>query len=392
MKPKGPVKLAKALIIGPTPPPHHGVSVATRVLLDSRLSELFDIIHVDLADRRGIAHVDNPDFHDVLLFVKQLCSVLLALFFRKPSIVYIPLSQRTVGFIRDSIFLWAAHLFGSKVIVHLHGANFRVWYEGLDALSKRFVEASLRPVAMAIVLGECLKPIFQGLAPREKITVVPNGLDLPETGAGATGDCGERKGCRVLYLGALSCQKGVFVLLDAAFHVLQSRSDVRFIFAGSWASVEQREKATSFVSEKGISGSVEFVGPVQGGAKKKLYESSDLFVFPGIQQEGQPLVVIEAMAAGLPILFTNRGCLRETVLPFVNGLELRLGDAGDLAQKILWLLRNPLEMKRMGVESRKRYEDMYTAKRFTEKMIGVFSSVVSEKPAKGGRLFLRPPH
>ena len=59
------------LLIGPTPPPFHGVAVAVQTLVQSRLVEQFHVSHLDLADRRGIQHVNNPDFHDVVLFLRQ---------------------------------------------------------------------------------------------------------------------------------------------------------------------------------------------------------------------------------------------------------------------------------------------------------------------------------
>src|ERR1700693_6406166 len=59
------------LIVGPTPPPYHGVSVATQALLTSDLDRHYQMEHIELADRRGIEYVDKPDFHDFLLFIYQ---------------------------------------------------------------------------------------------------------------------------------------------------------------------------------------------------------------------------------------------------------------------------------------------------------------------------------
>ena len=56
------------LLIGPTPPPFHGVAVAIQTLLQSCIVEQFRVCHLDLADRRGIQHVNKPDLHDVVLF------------------------------------------------------------------------------------------------------------------------------------------------------------------------------------------------------------------------------------------------------------------------------------------------------------------------------------
>src|SRR5215207_1348336 len=96
------IEKPKLLIIGPTPPPYHGVAVAIQSLLRSSLSEKYDVIHLELADRRGIQHVNKPDFHDVLLFITQWFRLLGLLIRRRPHVVYIVLSQTTVGFLRDS--------------------------------------------------------------------------------------------------------------------------------------------------------------------------------------------------------------------------------------------------------------------------------------------------
>ena len=113
---------------------------------------------------------------------------------------------------------------------------------------------------------------------------------------------------------------------------------------------------------------------MEGDQKRTLFESSDLFVFPGVQQEGQPLVVIEAMGAGLPVVFTDRGCLRDTVINGESGVEVPINDPHRLADCILWLLDHPNDMQAMGRRARQRYESLYTKKHHIENMIEVFAS------------------
>ncbi|MEM5787157.1 MAG: glycosyltransferase family 4 protein [Syntrophobacteraceae bacterium] len=349
--------------------------MATQLLLDSRLTRAFEVYHVDLADRRGIEFVDKPDFQDVVLFLKQLAATLKILNHRKPDITYLAISQSTIGFIRDSLFLWLAYMFGSKAVIHLHGSNLRNWYEKLHPLLKTYAKASLRRVTRAIVLGESLRRIFYGLVPSDRIVPVPNGLGSSREYPHPRKDQQETLLYKILYLGTLNRLKGVLILLKAIPSVLKARSDVQFVFAGSWSNNEDRMEAEGFISAHELGNRVVFLGHVQGEAKDRLYRSVDLFVFPGVQQEGQPLVVLEAMAAGLPVLFTNRGCLRETVISTHNGLEFQVGDDHDLSGKILWILQHPSEMQRMGRESYKRYKALYTRERFVERMIDVFQDV-----------------
>jgi glycosyltransferase involved in cell wall biosynthesis len=80
------------------------------------------------------------------------------------------------------------------------------------------------------------------------------------------------------------------------------------------------------------------------------------------------------MAAGLPVIFTDRGCLRDTVIDGKTGVEAPINDPHRLADCILWLLDHPEDMKAMGMQARQRYESLYTKKHHIENMIAVFAS------------------
>ncbi len=364
---------SKLLIIGPTPPPLHGVAVAIQTLLQSELVKRFHTYHLDLADRRGIQHVNKPDLHDVLLFVRQWLKLVRMLIARCPTVSYLVLSQSTVGFMRDSLLMWLPYLWGSHIVVHLHGGNFRDWFLGRSWFMKIYVKVVLRCATRAIVLGESLKHQFDGLIAEHRIEVVPNGVNW----VGASLHSGiPRSGSRfrVLHLSTLSHLKGALVLLQAIPLVIPHRKDVEFVLAGPWSHAEDKLWADEFIRDEEIEAYISFSGQVDAAEKRTLFDSSDIFVFAGVQQEGQPLVVIEAMAAGLPVIFTDRGCLRDTVPDGEAGLEVPINDPQQLADRILWLLNHPEKVKVMGARARRRYEALYTKERHIKRMIDVFTS------------------
>lgn len=365
---------SSVLLVGPTPPPHHGVSMAVQALLDSNMCEAFRVRHLDLADRRGIQHVDRPDFRDVLLFVGQWRRMIILLLRERAHLVYIPLSQTTIGFLRDSLLMWPAYLLGARVVFHLHGGQLRAWYEARSGLLKAYIRLVLRCASRVVVLGDSLRPIFEGLVAPKRIDVVPNGVaDLPHQIEGGAGGC-----LRVLHLGTLSRAKGTLVLLDTAARILASRRDAEFVFAGPWLREQDRRDAEGVMTRSGLAEHVVFTGQVDASRKEELLASSDVFVFAGVQQEGQPLVVLEAMAAGLPVVFTDRGCLRETVVDGATGCEVRINDPSDLARTLLWLFDHPGERQRLGAAARRRYETLYTLDRHVERMTDVFSRTFQE--------------
>ncbi len=380
----------RLLIIGPTPPPYHGVAVAIEQLLRSKLQDEFEVTHVELADRRGIAHVNQPDFHDVLLFVGQWMRLCWLLFTRRPQVVYLVPSQTTLGFVRDSFFVWPSVLAGAKIVAHLHGGAFRQWFEGRWAGTRWYVRSVLAQIDRMILLGESLRPLFSGLLPDERVTVVPNGVDIPPVERPRR-DARPEKPVRILHLNTLNRMKGTLVLLAAIPTVVRHRRDVEFVFAGAWSHETHRATAEWYIAKHQLEPYVRFVGQVTGSAKVACLRSADIFVFPGIQQEGQPLVVLEAMAAGLPIVFTNQGCLRETVVNGECGIEAHTEDPYDLAQRLCFLLDHPDEQGRFGDNARRRCQLLYTKDRHIEKLIGAIQGVLPDTSPSTRTSSLRSP-
>ena len=274
------------VIIGPTPPPFHGVSLATEAILKSPLRERFRLEHLDLADRRGIQHVDKPDFYDVVLFLKQWWKLLAILRKERPAVAYLPISQSTIGFLRDSFFMLPAWIAGASVIFHLHGGNFKGWYDGRSYPMKLYVRMVFRRVSQCGRPGRVAPHLFASVIAPSRIAVVPNGIDWPAVHKPIPNPHKPRR-YRILHLSTLSRLKGASVLLAAIPMVLKIRQDVEFIFAGPWLHEEDRREAEAFVAQHGLSNHVEFTGPVNTVEhKRSIYSSADLFVFPGIQQEG----------------------------------------------------------------------------------------------------------
>jgi len=376
--PAGGAGKPRLLIIGPTPPPYHGVAVAVDTLLRSRLTDEFEVAHLDLADRRGIAHVNRPDWRDVLLFLRQWLRLLRLLATRRPHLVYLSLSQTTIGFLRDSFFIWPSLMWGADVVAHLHAGAFRDWYDGCWAPMRWYVRAVLGRVSKMIVLGETLRSIFAGLLPDDRLAVVPNGVEVaPEGGPRSAQRPGQP--VRMLHLTTLNRMKGTLILLAAIPTVLSHRRDVEFVFAGSWSHEFHRQTAEWYIARHRLNPFVRFLGQVTGPDKQACLRAADIFVFPGIQQEGQPLVVLEAMAAGLPIIFTNQGCLRETVVDGECGIETYTEDPYDLARRLCFMLEHPEIRRRLGESARRRCRQLFSRERHIDRMIQVFREVALER-------------
>lgn len=371
------VKLAskpKVLIIGPTPPPYNGMSVATVLVLNA-LKDEFGVIHLDTADRRGLSNIGRIDLRNILLAAYHGFKYLWLLLLKNPKIVYVQIAQDRLAFLRDSLFLIPARLLGKRVIVHLHGGYFATFYRSASARTQSLIRYCLGRSARAIVLGTSLGDMFEGILPRDRVRVIPNGI--PDHFGERL--CDLSNGHRtILYLSTLMKEKGVLDVLGALPTIAQRVPNVRAVFAGEWLRAEDQQAAQDIVRELKLESRVAFIGPVAPPRKYEVLREADLFVMPTYyKNEGQPFVILEAMSAGLPVVSSSAGCIPETVIDGVNGFIVEAGNGEAFADRVASLLTNDDLRRRMGEASRRRFLEQYTLDRFSAQMKDLFRGVAA---------------
>jgi glycosyltransferase involved in cell wall biosynthesis len=373
----GVVRLAskpKVLIIGSTPPPYNGMSVATELVLNA-LEDKFCVIHLDTADRRDLSNIGRIDLQNVVLAAYHGFKCLWLLLLKNPKIVYVPIAQDRLAFLRDSLFLIPARLLGKKVIVHLHGGHFATFYRSASASTQRLIRYCLGKSARAIVLGTSLSGMFEGILPGERIRIIPNGIpDYFDDQRGCAGN-GHRR--TVLFLSTLMREKGTLDVIAALPSIAKRVPDVHVIFAGEWYRLEDRSTAQDAINRLGLGSHVEFVGTVSPPFKYELLSQADVFVLPSYN-EGQPYAVLEAMAAGLPVISSGVGCIPETVIDGENGFILKPGSKEDFVDKLVLLLDDEPLRKKMGEASRRRFLENYRFDRFAGDIGQVFREALSQ--------------
>ena len=362
--------------MGTVPPPHHGVTVFNQNLLQSRLAQVFDVIHVDTSDHRNLDNFGRLDFWNVWHALKNIAQLKIVCLTRRPALVYLPNSQNNMGFFRDGLFVLVAKtLSKAKVIMHYHGSEtFTTFRLSTNGFMRWFIPFVLRRVDVGIVLGEKLRRVLDGLV--KEVAVVPNGssFDPPvEQRNRAVGGV-----VTVAYLGSLMRAKGVIDLLQAARLVVSDHPNVRFRLAGEWWAQEPdtKEEALRLVAEQGLHGHIEFVGKVLGEEKERFLLESDMLVFPTwIDSFG--MVNIEAMAAGCPVISTKGvGAIEEVVLQGETGILVEKQNPGQLAEAINRLVEDPGLRTMMGMAGRKRFEEHYRLEKNIERMIAVFQNAI----------------
>jgi glycosyltransferase involved in cell wall biosynthesis len=367
------------VLVGAIPPPHHGQTLFTEALLGSTIHEAFTVYHLDTSDKRSLDNIGAFDIGNLLLGLRATVG-LIQYCLRRPDIVYVPLSQNVWGFLRDGLLiLTASALSNAAIVIHFHGGeSFNQFRRSTNLLMKWFIAFVLRRTDLAIVLGKRLRHIFA--ADARRVEVVPNGIDSFLSIQHMRDD--QRDGATVCYLGGLFRAKGVVDLVRAAAIVFKTHPHVRLKFAGEWWGQEPdtKHEALEIVATSGIARNVEFIGKVTGLTKEQFLLDADILVLPS-WSEGFPLVILEAMSAGVPVIATDVGAIPEVVVDNVTGILVEKQNPQQLASAILRLVENPDLRRRMGEEGRKRYREFYTFQHCANRLIEVLHSAVAHDNA-----------
>lgn len=365
----------KIITIGPTPPPYHGCSVMNELLIKSDLIQEFNIKYFDISDRRGTSNIGSFEAKNIVLAVIHGIKFIYLLLRYNPEVVYISISQVYWGYLRDLLFLLPARIMNKKLLIHLHGGAFNVFINSQMWLLRWITKYIFSGKVWGIVLGDNLKACFSELLESERIWIVPNGIKQI-----SSDEQFEKKAdskLTVLYLANLMKSKGYLDLLAIVPEVIEKHPDIKFVFAGDKAYSSEIKQAEQFINNKHLQDIVEMPGVVKGVQKMNLLASADIFVFPPNKQEGQPLVILEAMSAGLPVIATNMGAIQNTVIDECTGFVIPPENHKALLEKLFILIENERLRNTMGVKARQRFLEFYNEKRWIDEMKIVFSTVLN---------------
>ena len=183
---------------------------------------------------------------------------------------------------------------------------------------------------------------------------------------------------QVVYLTTLMKAKGFMEVLRCVPLVLREEPQARFVLAGELCYPDEIREAQDFISRNHLQDFVRMPGVVAGDEKARLLNEADVFVFPPVAPEGQPLVILEAMSVGLPVIATAQGAIPDTIVDGENGFLVPAGDPAAIADKILLLIRNEDLRRRMGQVSRERFLKHCTLDRWAGDMFCLFREVLEE--------------
>jgi glycosyltransferase involved in cell wall biosynthesis len=149
--------------------------------------------------------------------------------------------------------------------------------------------------------------------------------------------------------------------------VVDQVESVRFILAGPTLSSSFERQIKRLISDLKLIDYFDIVGAVYGSVKEKLFLNSDIFVFPS-HNEAFPLVNLEAMRAGTPVVSSNVGSIPEMVVDELNGYIVNSKNIEQLSQRVLNLVNDEKLRAEMGNAGRKIYEEFFTIQAYEKRL------------------------
>lgn len=415
----------KLLIFAHTPPPHHGQSYMVQLMLNGLGGDHRHRQPGQTApgDHHGIQcyHVntrfskrleDIGEFHGIkLLRLLFYCLEAIWCRFRHSvtNFYYIPAPGKKSALYRDWLVLFLCRPFFNRVILHWHAAGLAKWLETSVLIRSRALTYHFAKAAdLSIVLSRYNIADAEKLLPRN-ISIVGNGIPDPcvrfqqtilpkrlarfaarkkilERQELSATDLGNTNGnphvFNVLFLAHCMEEKGLFdtvravILANRRLAAQDTGLKIKLTVAGSFVSESEQQLFDQLCTDPELDSAIEYRGFVTGSSKEAVFEAADCFCFPSYYYaESFGLVLVEAMAFGLPIVTTHWRSLPELLPPDYPGL-VAIKSPDQIAAALLNIMT-----QETGVGFRELFLARFTIEAHLTKLAAALTSVEHPAPA-----------
>ncbi len=343
----------RVLLVSSLPPPEGGISTWTCVALASPLAEEFEIRVLDTAppDKQGVSaeRIFRP-VRAVAAVRVLLRAVWLFLWFR-PHVVHVN-TPYAWAFVRDGAVCWLAWLFRVRSLLHFHGSLFPDFVESLGPWARKIIWATLERCSLLVALESKTSNYLRSGIRRARVVELPNPIAMEAFSGVPPVRRGSDRPVEILYVGWVVESKGIRELLEA----VEGNPGVRLSLLGP-EEPEFLQKIEPLLQRLGDR--VVRMGACPYERVIEAFAQSDIHVLPS-HVEAFPFVVLEAMAAGRPVVATDVGAISEMVRDGVDGFVVPPRETSALAERLSQLAVDEDLRVRMGANGKVRVEENYS--------------------------------
>lgn len=364
--------MKKILCIVQLPPPLHGVSLMNSYVVNSiKVKQAFSIGIIELKFARTIQQLEKFSFSKILPVFTYAIKIIRMIIHYKPHLIYFTLTPTGLAFYRDAFYVFLLKFFSSEIVLHLHGKGIKknVINNPIKRKIYSLVFKNTHIICLSEILSIDIKDVY-----KSKPYIVPNGIQVQPQIDGKL-FIANKPILQILYLSNYIKNKGMLVLIEALI-ILKKKDYIfkaRFVGAPSDLTVE---KLKELISDHNLTDFAEIIGPLYGNDKFDELRKADIFVFP-TYNDSFPLVTLEAMQFGLPIVSTYEGSIPDIVINEKTGFIVDTRNAEMLALKIEILLKDKDLRINMGKQGYERFMSNYTLAHFEDNIFKTFQKILT---------------
>lgn len=368
----------KVLIVGQTPPPFNGQGAMIQQLVNSQLADV-QLIHVRMGFSSHMSELGRIRLSKIL----HLFGLIARIFHRRFKdgvriLYYPPGGPFRVPMFRDIAVLLSTRWLFDKTIFHFHSGGVSDLYDRLPAWQRWLFRRAYFGADAAIRLSELNPEDGRRMAAKREF-VIPNGIDDPcpdllvsPSNSAATRD--DR--LHILFVGILSELKGLLVLIEACGKLAARGVPFELELMGQWESEELAARTRKRIKELNLDKQVRFLGMLTGNEKFAAFCRANVFCFPTfLKCEALPIVVLEAMACGMPVVATRWRGIPSAVDEGQTGFLVEPHDPEAVADRLARLADDARLRECMGRAGRAKFEHEFTFPRHASRMRRVLLEV-----------------
>lgn len=346
-----------------------GITTLAADILNSDLKAHYDLKYIaSQAEELG-------NIGKALLAASATLQFIAQCVLNRPQLVYIHIGSNA-SLYRESAFAILGRLFRLPVISHFHAGDVDLYMARQTRFGRWFIRSAIGISSRVIAVSKESARQLAELNGELRISILPNAINTSTFLALRRPEEISSEPVRLLFVGAVGKLKGEKDLLRALQLVKKAGVEVRASLLGYRA-----ESAAEYCRELGITDLIEHLGPVAMDRRLDFYRRADIFVLP-TYAEAMPIAVIEAMAAGLPVVATKVGGIPEIMDDEVEGSFVGCGDVKELAERILLLSRDPKKRIEMGKNAQARVRDQMSFDKYIEGLRTVIDETVPGTSSK----------
>lgn len=263
---------------------------------------------------------------------------------------------------------WAKKFLKIPYIVYGRGSDVYLNWSFKKLISKMVFENAGAVLVLINDMKDCLKKYNI-----KEVFVIGNGIDYEKFSKHQKQKNGFLSH-KIIFVGNLKPVKGLNYLIEAISVVKNKFSDVELIIAGDGPEKKNLQELSKNLN---LQNSIKFLGRIENEKVAEYMSVADLFVLPSLS-EGFPMVLLEAMAVGLPIVATEIRGVPEIVKNGESGFLAEPKNSHNLAQKIIFMLENKELMQKISEHNKKTAKE-YSWQNVAQNLNAIYYGVVNKK-------------